>query len=68
LEKIKIMSNRYDVSSEIIIQAKRRGLKIGRTRAKCLYTKYAKTRGTTIVSGIRIFAGLIKLSALGAWK
>jgi len=68
LEKIKIRSNRYEVSSEIIIQAKKRGLKIGRTQAKCFYTKYAKTRGTTIVSGIRIFAGLIKLSALGAWK
>jgi glycosyltransferase involved in cell wall biosynthesis len=68
LEKIKIMSNRYDVSSEIIIQAKRRGLKIGQTRVKCFYTKYTKTRGTTIVSGIRILAGLIKLSALGAWK
>jgi len=68
LEKIRIMSDRYDVSSEIIIQAKKRGLKIGRTRVKCFYTKYAKARGTTIVSGIRIFAGLIKLSALGAWK
>jgi glycosyltransferase involved in cell wall biosynthesis len=68
LEKIKIMSNRYDVSSEIIIQAKKRGLRIGRTRVKCFYTKYAKSRGTTIVSGIRILAGLIKLSALGAWK
>ena len=68
LEKIKIMSDRYDVSSEIIIQAKKRGLKIGQTWVKCFYTEYAKARGTTIVSGIRILAGLIKLSALGAWK
>jgi glycosyltransferase involved in cell wall biosynthesis len=68
LEKIKIMSNRYDVSSEIIIQAKKRGLRIGRTRVKCFYTKYAKSRGTTIASGIRILGGLIKLSALGAWR
>ena len=68
LEKIKIMSDRYEVSSEIIIQAKKRGLKIGWMRVKCFYTKYAKARGTTIVSGVRIFAGLIKLSAFGAWK
>jgi hypothetical protein len=61
LEKIKIRSNRYEVSSEIIIQAKKRGLKIGQTRVKCFYTKYTKARGTTIVSGFKIFWGLLKL-------
>lgn len=59
LEKIRIKSNRYEVSSEIIIQAKKRGLKLEEVPVKCFYTSYSKTRGTTIASGIRIFWGLI---------
>jgi glycosyltransferase involved in cell wall biosynthesis len=59
LEKIKIRSHRYEVSSEIIIQAKRMGLRIKEVPVKCFYTKYSRARGTTIASGFRIFWGLL---------
>ncbi len=59
LELIRIRSNRYEVSSEIIIQAKKRGLRLQEAPVKCFYTKYSKARGTTIASGIRIFWRLI---------
>lgn len=60
LELIRIRSNRYEVSSEIIIQAKKRGLRLQEVPVKCFYTKYSKARGTTIASGIKIFWGLLK--------
>ena len=59
LKLIRIRSNRYEVSSEIIIQVKKRGLRLGEAPVKCFYTKYSKARGTTIASGIRIFWRLI---------
>lgn len=65
LEKIKIMSHRYEVSSEIIIQAKKLGLRIKEVPVKCFYTKYSKARGTTIASGFRIFWRLLKLKLTG---
>jgi len=65
LEKIKIRSNRYEVSSEIIVQARKRGLKVGQAPVKCFYTKYTKARGTTIISGFMIFWALIKQRAGG---
>jgi glycosyltransferase involved in cell wall biosynthesis len=61
LETIEIRSNRYEVSSEIIVQARRRGLRIAEVPTKCFFTPYSKARGTTIVSGIRIFISLVKL-------
>ena len=51
--------NRYEVSSEIIIQAKKRGLRLREAPVKCFYTKYSKARGTTITSGFKIFWRLI---------
>lgn len=61
LEKIKIRSNRYEVSSEIVIQAKRKGLRIKEVPVKCYFTAYSKARGTTILSGIRIAIDLFKM-------
>lgn len=55
-----LISNRYVVSSEIIIQAKERGLRLREAPVKCFYTKYSKARGTTITSGIRIFLKLVR--------
>ena len=60
LELIRIRSNRYEVSSELIIQAKKRGLRLREVPVKCFYTKYSKARGTTIASGVKIFWGLLK--------
>jgi glycosyltransferase involved in cell wall biosynthesis len=60
LELIHIKSDRYEVSSEIIIQAKKNGLRLREVPVKCFYTKYSKARGTTIASGFKIFLGLVK--------
>ena len=60
LEAIRIRSNQYEVSSEMIIQAKRLGLRTHEVPVKCFYTEYSRSRGTTIASGIRIFWRLIK--------
>lgn len=61
LEKVRIRSDRYEVSSEIIIQAKMHGLRLKEIPVRCFYTKYSKARGTTIASGIKIFLGLLRL-------
>lgn len=60
LKRIRIRSNHYEVSSEIIIQARQKGLRLREAPVKCFYTKYSKARGTTIVSGFKIFWALIK--------
>ena len=60
LEKIKIRSDKYEVSSEILIQAKRKKLRIDYVQTRCFFTPYSKARGTTILSGIRIFLHLIR--------
>jgi len=65
LEAIRIRSNRYEVSSEIVIQAKKRELRLQVAPVKCFYTKYARARGTTIVSGATIFLGLLKQRVTG---
>lgn len=64
LETIRIRSDRYEVSSEIVINACRSGLRIKEVPVKCYFTDYSKARGTTIASGIRIFLRLIKLRAI----
>ncbi len=60
LKLIRIRSNRYEVSSEIIIQARQKGLRLREAPIKCFYTKYSKARGTTITSGFKIFWALIE--------
>jgi len=60
LKLIRIRSNRYEVSSEIIIQARQKGLRLREAPIKCFYTKYSKARGTTIISGFKIFWALFK--------
>ena len=60
LDRIRIRSNRYEVSSELIIQAKKLGLRLREVPVKCFYTEYSRTRGTTIISGFKIFWRLIK--------
>jgi len=61
LGSIEIRSNRYEVSSEIVIAARRKGLRIKEVPVKCYFTAYSKARGTTIASGFRIFIGLVRL-------
>ncbi|MDI6642897.1 MAG: glycosyltransferase family 2 protein [Candidatus Hodarchaeaceae archaeon] len=61
LKSIRIQSNRYEVSSELVVQARQKGLRIAEVPVRCVFTKYSRARGTTIASGIRIFLGLLKL-------
>lgn len=65
LEAIRIRSNRYEVSSEIVIQARREELRLRDVPIEALFTDYSKARGTTIASGLRIFLGLLKLRMCG---
>lgn len=60
LESIHIRSNRYEVSSEIVIQASKKGLRIREVPVYCFFTPYSKVRGTTVASGIKIFLNLLK--------
>lgn len=59
LERVDIKSDRYEVSSEIIIQASKLGLRIKTVPVKCYYNEYSKGKGTTILSGIKIFWKLL---------
>jgi hypothetical protein len=61
LEKIQIKSDRYEVSSEIIIRARQAKLKIKEVPVPCFFTSYSKARGTTIASGVRISIDLVKM-------
>lgn len=61
LEKIRIKSDRYSVSSEIMIQAKKKDLKFRTIPIEGIFTEYSKASGTTIASGIRIFFDLLRL-------
>jgi glycosyltransferase involved in cell wall biosynthesis len=61
LGAIHIMSDRYVVSSEIVIQSKRARLRIKEVPVSCYFTQYSKARGTTIMSGLRITIELVRL-------
>lgn len=61
LEAIRIRSNRYEVSSELVVRANQKGLRIKEIPVRCFFTPYSKARGTTIASGARIFFNMLKL-------
>lgn len=60
LKNIRIRSNLYEVSSEILIQAREKNLKIKGVPIQGIFTEYSEASGTTIASGIRIFLNLFK--------
>lgn len=61
LEKIRIRSDRYSVSSEIMIQVGENELRFSTVPIEGVFTDYSKASGTTIASGVRIFFNLLKL-------
>jgi len=61
LQKLVIKGNRYEVSSEIILRVSQTGLKWKGVPVTCYYPPHAKIKGTTILSGIRIFLKLLSL-------
>ncbi len=58
---IRIRSNRYEVSSELVVRANQMGLRIKEIPVQCFFTPYSTARGTTIASGARIFISMLKL-------
>lgn len=61
LEKIRIRSNHYSVSSEIIVQVGEKSLRFRELPIEGIFTEYSKSAGTTIASGIKIFIDLLRL-------
>jgi len=61
LENIRVRSNRYEVSSELVVRANQKGLRIKEIPVRCFFTPYSKARGTTIASGAKIFLNMLKL-------
>ncbi|MEM0358852.1 MAG: glycosyltransferase family 2 protein [Candidatus Hadarchaeales archaeon] len=63
LGELEIESNRYAVSSEFILQASKKGWRVREVPVKCFYHEYSKAKGTTILSGFRIFLSLLAQEA-----
>lgn len=61
LEEVEIRSDRYAVSSELILQASKKGWRVREVPVRCFY--YGKAKGTTILSGFRIFLTLLAQEA-----
>ncbi|WP_423793435.1 glycosyltransferase family 2 protein [Methanocaldococcus indicus] len=54
-----LKSDRYEVSSEFIILAKKHNLKIKEVPIKTIYTDYSMSRGTNVITGFKILFKLI---------
>ncbi|XRO77607.1 glycosyltransferase family 2 protein [Methanocaldococcus sp. 10A] len=54
-----LKSDRYEVSSEFIILAKKHKLKIKEVPIKTIYTEYSMSRGTKVITGFKILFKLI---------
>lgn len=61
LQELKLRGERYEISSEILLRLSQAGLKWREIPVTCYYPPHAKAKGTTILSGIRIFLKLLSL-------
>ena len=59
LEKMNITTNRYEVSSEILYEAKKANLKIGETPIDVIYTSHSIENGTNVGDGLKILWRMI---------
>lgn len=57
--KIRIKTNRMEVSSEIIREIRRRGLKLKEVPIKAIYTDYSLSKGQSLFTGIQTFFKLL---------
>lgn len=57
--KIRITCDRYAVSSELIIEAAKKGCRIAEVPIKAVYTKYSMKKGTNVFEGIKIAVNLL---------
>ncbi|MBU0761877.1 MAG: glycosyltransferase family 2 protein [Candidatus Altiarchaeota archaeon] len=54
IESIRLRTNRYEVSSEILFEARTKNLKIKEVEVHTIYTLYSKGRGTGVLDGFKI--------------
>ena len=59
INTIRIKTNRYEVSSEILFEAQRNKLKIGEVPVEVIYTPHSLSRGTNVKEGIKILWRMI---------
>lgn len=59
ISKIKIRSNKMEVSSEFFLEAQRNNLKIVEVPIKSIYTKYSLSKGQKNINGLKILSRLI---------
>ncbi len=59
LETIDVQANRMEVSSEIIAEARRHGLKIGEIPIQAIYTDYSLSKGQGFFVGLKTLVRLV---------
>ena len=59
IEKIQIKTNRMEVSSELIAEAKRNGLKLVEVPIKAIYTQYSLSKGQNFFVGLKTVLKLV---------
>jgi len=57
--KVKITCDRYAVSSEIIIEANKKGCRIVEVPIRAVYTEYSMEKGTNVFEGVKIALNLL---------
>jgi UDP-N-acetylglucosamine---dolichyl-phosphate N-acetylglucosaminyltransferase len=59
IEVIRLRASRYEVSSEILYEARRNMLRIGEVPVEVIYTEHSMSRGTGVLDGFRILWRMI---------
>lgn len=59
IEAIKVVANRYEVSSEILFEAKRNGLRMVEVPVEAIYTDHSMSNGTGVMDGFKILWRMI---------
>jgi len=59
IESISIRASKYEVSSEILYEARRNGLRLREVPVEVIYSEHSKARGTKVSDGFKIFWRMI---------
>jgi len=59
IESIRLKANRYEVSSEVLYEAARGGLRVAEVPVEVIYTKRSRSRGTGVADGFKILWRMI---------
>jgi hypothetical protein len=65
LKKIELHSVGYEISSEIIGEVKRVGLKLSEIQITTIYSDYSNMKGQNWINGINVFTKMIMLRLAG---